>query len=95
MLLITKQRKFKGLLFSKIAKTTNVTVIADEYLVDAVIGEITGESIAGTMRSSQHSDANSLHAYLNMMGVLPNFRPTECIKQNKQGTSTTNRDQFY
>lgn len=48
--------------FQKLSKLRALNlVIPDEYLVDAVIGDITDKSIARTVRSAQHSNANSLY----------------------------------
>lgn len=45
--------------FQKLSKTRKLDIkIPDKYLIDAVIGGITDENVARTVRSAQHQDAN-------------------------------------
>lgn len=46
-------------------------VIPDKYLIDAVIGGITDEHVARTVRSAQQGSANELYAYMTTLGSLP------------------------
>lgn len=45
--------------------------IPDKYLIDAVIGGVTDENVARTIRSAQHCNANELYAYMTTLGSLP------------------------
>ncbi|KAJ8938824.1 hypothetical protein NQ314_011314 [Rhamnusium bicolor] len=87
--------------FQKLSKLWALNLqIPDKCLIDAVIGGITDENIARTVRSVHHTDANTLYAYLNTMGNMPNktYTPNtshfvgdcrkprlECTKCNKLG----------
>ncbi|XP_011860091.1 PREDICTED: uncharacterized protein LOC105557453 [Vollenhovia emeryi] len=57
--------------------------IPDKYIIDAVIGGITDENVARTVRSAQHSDANELYAYMTTLDSLPTK-----TERNKAATNT-------
>ncbi|XP_011862927.1 PREDICTED: uncharacterized protein LOC105559328, partial [Vollenhovia emeryi] len=53
--------------FQKLNKMRKLDVsIPDKYLIDAVISGITDESVARTVRSAQHCDANALYVYMTL-----------------------------
>ncbi|XP_011861043.1 PREDICTED: uncharacterized protein K02A2.6-like [Vollenhovia emeryi] len=56
--------------FQKLNKMRKLDIIPDKYLIDAVIGGITDESVARTVRSAQHCDANALYVYMMTLGNL-------------------------
>ena len=58
--------------FQKLSKIRllNITM-PDNYIIDLVIGGITNENIARTIRSAQHADANSLYTFMNTIGAIP------------------------
>lgn len=48
--------------FQKLSKMRKLDInIPDRYLIDAVIGGITDENVARTIRSAQHRNANELY----------------------------------
>ncbi|KAK2578390.1 hypothetical protein KPH14_011876 [Odynerus spinipes] len=58
--------------FQKLNKLRKLDiVIPDKYLIDMVIGGIENENIAMTVRAAQHTNANTLYAYMMSMGKLP------------------------
>lgn len=58
--------------FQKLAKMRKLDIdIPDKYLIDAVIGGISNENVARTVRSAQHRDANQLYTYMTTLGNLP------------------------
>lgn len=59
--------------------------IPDKYLIDAVIGGITDENVARTIRFAQHHNANELYAYMTTLGNLPSEN-----KRNKTASYTKN-----
>jgi len=57
--------------FQKLNKMRKLDIrIPDKYLIDVVIGGITDENVARTVRSAQHRDANTLYAYMTTLGHL-------------------------
>lgn len=71
--------------FQKLIKMRKLDIsIPDKYLIDAVIGWITDENVARTVRSAQHRDANALYAYMMTLGNLPSKN-----KRNKAASMST------
>ncbi|XP_018313449.1 uncharacterized protein [Mycetomoellerius zeteki] len=58
--------------FQKLNKLRKLDInIADKYLVDAVIGGIVDARVARTVRAAQHTNPNSLYAYMTTLGNMP------------------------
>lgn len=54
--------------FQKLSKMRKLDIkIPDKYLIDAVIGGITDEHVARTVRSAQQDSANKLYAYMTTL----------------------------
>lgn len=75
--------------------------IPDKYLIDAVIGGITDENVARTVRSTQHRDANELYAYMTTSGNLPPKNEKSKIAfgtkndQKDRSLKSTSSNQFH
>lgn len=71
--------------FQKLSKIRKLDItIPDRYLIDAVIGGISDENVARTVRSAQLGSANDLYAYMTTLGYLPQ-------KNEKNKTATSNK----
>ncbi|XP_011883872.1 PREDICTED: uncharacterized protein LOC105571014 [Vollenhovia emeryi] len=69
--------------FQKLSRMRKLDItIPDKYLIDAVIGGISDENVARTVRSAQHGSANDLYAYMTTLGDLPRHS-----EKNKAATS--------
>lgn len=87
--------------FQKLSKMRKLdVVIPDKYLIDAVIGGITDEHVARTVRSAQQNSANELYAYMTTLGSLPSKSEknrtatnikSECKDRKSKSLSAVNR----
>lgn len=65
-------QNFSEYCFNKLDKLRALKIkIPEVYLVDAVIGGITDENIARSVRSSRFNNTNELYAYLSSLGNMP------------------------
>ena len=61
--------------FNKLDKLRSLKLkIPEEYLVDAVIGGVTDESIARSARASRFQTSNEIYAYLSTLGKMPSSK---------------------
>ncbi|KAK2577918.1 hypothetical protein KPH14_011863 [Odynerus spinipes] len=64
--------------FQKLNKIRLLNInLPDNYIIDLIIGGIKDANIARTIRSAQHTDANSLYSFMNNMGTIPTRSTTQ------------------